>query len=71
MACFIAVLQYNNAACRKYEPTGDLTKYIPLYKPLSTVLARRRNDGPRVPAPSALEILSSVVAAGTLWTIDV
>jgi len=67
MTCFLDILQHNNAACRKYEPIGDLTKYIPLYEPLSTVLARCRNDGPRAPAPDAHQ----VVTITATWAIDV
>jgi len=60
MARFLSVLQYDNAACCncKYEPIGDPTKYILLYKPLSTVLARRRNDGPRAPTPNADQVVT-------------
>jgi len=69
MARFLAVLQYDNAVCCKYELIGDPTKYIPLYEPLSTVLARRRsgNSGSRAPAPNA----DQVVKIAATWATNI
>ena len=69
MPCFLVVLQYHNTACCKYELIGDLTKCIPLFEPLSAVLARRRsgNGGPRAPASNT----DQVVTITATWATDI
>ena len=37
---------------------NDLTKYILSYKPLSAVLARRRNDGSRASTPNTYQVVT-------------
>ena len=75
----IILIENDNIEYCKHKVSDDPTKYIYLYKPLSTTLARFIATGPRGLAASALQIVSAMAALAieiitqwaAIWTIGV